>query len=71
MVDRIDLLIAVVGIGVSVVGSSTALWIALSKKVDKEDLGGLESRLDRFEGKFDTLIMRFGPDHFPRPGHEL
>jgi hypothetical protein len=67
MVDRVDLLIAVIGIVVSVVGSSTALWIALSKKVDKEDLARLESRLDRFEGKLDTLIMRFVPEH-PHPG---
>lgn len=68
MVDRVDLLIAVIGIVVSVVGSSTALWIALSKKVDKEDLGRLETRLDRLEGKLDTLIMRFVPEHLPRPG---
>jgi hypothetical protein len=68
MVDRIDLLIAVIGIVGSVVGSSTALWIALSKKVDKEDLGRLESRLDRLEGKLDTLIMRFVPEHLPHPG---
>jgi hypothetical protein len=68
MVDRVDLLIAVIGIVVSVVGSSTALWIALSKKVDKEDLGRLESRFDRLEGKLDTLIMRFVPDHLPHPG---
>jgi hypothetical protein len=65
MVDRVDLLIAVIGIVVSVVGSSTALWIGISKKVDKEDLGRLESRLDRFEGKLDTLIMRFVPEHLP------
>jgi len=68
MVDRVDLLIAVIGIVVSVVGSSTALWIALSKKVDKEDLGRLESGLDRLEGKLDTLIMRFVPEHLPHPG---
>ena len=69
MIVRIDLLIAVIGIVVSVVGSSTALWIAaLSKKVDKEDLGRLESRLDRLEGKLDTLIMRFVPEHLPHPG---
>jgi hypothetical protein len=68
MVDRVDLLIAVIGIVVSVVGSSTALWIALSKKVDKADLGRLESRFDRLEGKLDTLIMRFVPEHLPHPG---
>jgi hypothetical protein len=68
MVDRVDLLTAVIGIVVSVVGSSTALWIALSKKVDKDDLGRLESRFDRLEGKLDTLIMRFVPEHLPHPG---
>jgi hypothetical protein len=60
VVDRIDLLIAVIGIMVSVVGSSTALWVALSKKPDKEDLA-------RVEGKLDALIMRFVPDHLPQP----
>lgn len=61
MVDRVDLLIAVIGITVSVVGSSTALWVALSKKPDKEDLA-------RVEGKLDALIMRFVPDRFSQPG---
>jgi len=32
MVDRVDLLIAVIGIVVSILGSSTALWMAVSKK---------------------------------------
>ena len=61
MVDRIDLLIAVVGIVVSLLGTSTALWMAVSKKPDKEDLARVESKLD-------ALIMRFVPDHVPRPG---
>jgi hypothetical protein len=61
MIDRIDLVIAVVGIMVSIVGSSTALWVALSKKPDKEDLA-------RVEGKLDALIMRFVPDRLPQPG---
>ena len=59
MVDRIDLLIAVAGIVVSVLGSSTALWMAISKKADREDLVRLETRLDhridRLETKFDAL----------------
>jgi hypothetical protein len=56
MVDRVDLLIAVAGIVVSVLGSSTALWMALSRKPDREDLA-------RVEGKLDALIMRFVPNH--------
>jgi hypothetical protein len=72
MLDRVDLLIAVIGIVVSVVGSSTALWVALSKKPDKEDLARLESRLEtdlaRVEGKLDALIMRFVPNPVPHPG---
>lgn len=77
MVDRIDLLIAVVGIVVSVVGSSTALWVALAKKPDREDLGRLETRfesdlnrvetkleadLNRVETKLDGLILRLVPE---------
>ena len=61
MVDRVDLLIAVVGIVVSILGSSTALWMAVSKKPDRDDLA-------RVEGKLDALIMRFVPDHVPHPG---
>ena len=82
MVDRIDLLIAVIAIVVSVVGSSTAQWIALSKKADKEDVWRLEAKLDagiarvesrldtvetRLENKLDTLILRFVPEQLPRP----
>jgi hypothetical protein len=77
MIDRVDLLIAVVGIVVSVVGSSTALWMALSKKADKEDLTRLESRVEtdltrletkleahlaRLETKLDGLILRLLPE---------
>jgi hypothetical protein len=61
MIDRVDLLIAVIGMVVSVVGSSTALWVAVSKKPDKEDLA-------RVEGKLDALIMHFVPEHLPHPG---
>jgi hypothetical protein len=60
MVDRVDLLIAVAGIVVSVLGSSTALWMAVSKKPDREDLA-------RVEGKLDALIMRFVPGHMANP----
>lgn len=62
MIDRVDLLIAVIGIVVSVVGSSTALWMALAKKPDREDLGRLDSRLDRVETKLDSLILRMVPE---------
>jgi hypothetical protein len=61
MIGRLDLLIAVIGVVVSILGSSTALWMALSKKPVKEDLA-------RVEGKLDALIMRFVPDHVPHPG---
>ncbi|MCA1846307.1 MAG: hypothetical protein LC792_24550 [Actinobacteria bacterium] len=55
MIDRVDLLIAVIGIVISVVGSSTALWLALSRKADKEDVAHVESRLD---AKIDHLEAR-------------
>ena len=55
MVDRIDLLIAVIGVVVAVVGSSAPLWMALSKKADKEDLTRFEARMDV---KFDGLERR-------------
>ena len=61
MVDRLDLLIAVIGIVISV-GSSTALWVALAKKPDREDLARLEGRLDRVETKLDGLILRLVPE---------
>ncbi|MGH9010751.1 MAG: hypothetical protein ACRDYF_13015 [Acidimicrobiia bacterium] len=73
MIDRIDLLIAVVAIVTSVLGSSTALWAALAKKPDREDLVRLESRFDgleakvaadlnRVETKLDGLILRLVPE---------
>jgi len=62
VVDRLDLLIAVIGIVVSVVGSSTALWIALARKPDREDLARLEGRLDRVDTKLDGLILRLVPE---------
>jgi hypothetical protein len=55
MIDRVDLLIAVTGVVVSILGSSTALWVALSKKPDKADLA-------RVETKLDALIMRLVPE---------
>ena len=62
MVDRVDLLIAVIGIVVSILGSSTALWMALSKKPDKEDLARLEGKVDgvetRLDGRMDRLDGR-------------
>jgi hypothetical protein len=68
MVDRVDLLIAVVGIVVSIIGSSTALWVALSKKPDRAELDRVDARLDRIESKLDALIMRFVPEHLPDQG---
>src|SRR5687767_2608701 len=56
MVDRVDLLIAVIGIVVSVVGSSTAQWMALSKKADKDDLTRLEGRMDAKLGAFEARM---------------
>jgi hypothetical protein len=78
MVDRIDLLIAVAAIVLTVVSSSTAQWIALSKKADKDDLRRLEARMDdgfgrfelkfdRLEDKLDALILRLVPGQSPRP----
>ena len=62
MIDRVDLLIAVIGIVASVMGSSTALWMAMSKKADSEDVRRLEDRLDagltRLESKLDASLTR-------------
>lgn len=81
MIDRVDLLIAVIGVVVSALWSSTAMWMALSKKPDREDLARVATKLDtlmsrkpdrqglaRVETKLDTLIMRFvpGPRTTPR-----
>jgi hypothetical protein len=68
MVDRIDLLIAVIGIVATIVGSSAPLWMALSKKADKDDLTRLEARMDamfealeaRFDAKVDGVETRLG-----------
>jgi hypothetical protein len=66
MIDRVDLLIAVMGIVVSIVGSSTALGIALSKKPDRGDLARPECRFEtglaRVETKLDGLIIRLVPE---------
>ena len=77
MVDRVDLLIAVIGIVISVVGSSTALWVAVAKKADRDDLARLETKLtadlnrveakltadfNRVETKLDGLILRLMPE---------
>jgi hypothetical protein len=63
MVDSLDLFIAVIGIVAAIVGSSAPLWMALSRKADKDDLAHLEARMDakldalerRIDAKFDTL----------------
>ncbi len=69
MIDRVDLLIAVGGIVVSVFGSSTAMWMALSKKPDRAHLARVETKLgadlSRVETKLDALIMRFVPESRP------
>ena len=46
MIDRVDLLIAVIAIAVSAVGSSIAFGMAISKKAYKEDLLRLEQKID-------------------------
>jgi hypothetical protein len=58
MVDRVDLLIAVMAIVVSVVGSSAALWSALSKKPDRDELVRLESDFQSLEAKVTAEINR-------------
>ncbi len=55
MVDSLDLFIAVIGVVAAIVGSSAPLWMALSKKADKDDLARLEARIDT---KFDALETR-------------
>ena len=56
MVDRVDLLIAVIGIVVSVLGSSTALWMAVSKKADRSDLARVETRLEQLIDRLETKL---------------
>jgi len=66
MVSRVDLLIAVIGVVVSVAGTSTAMWMTLSKKADRDDLARVESRLEsgmeagfaRLDGRMDRLDGR-------------
>ena len=58
MVDRIDLLIAVVAIVTSVLGSSTALWAALAKKPDRAEFGHLRQDFHVLEAKVSADINR-------------
>jgi hypothetical protein len=64
MIDRVDLLIAVLAVVVSLVGSQTAMWVALSKKADRSDLIRVEARLEGklgvLEAKLDALDDRIG-----------
>jgi hypothetical protein len=55
VIDRLDLFIAVIGVVTAILGSSAPLWMALSKKADKEDVARLEARLDT---KLDALETR-------------
>jgi uncharacterized protein (DUF885 family) len=55
VIDRLDLFIAVIGVVAAIVGSSAPLWMALSKKADKEDVAHLEARMDT---KLDALGTR-------------
>lgn len=56
MIDRVDLLIAVIGVVVSVLGSSTAMWMALSKKPDRADLVRVENRLEEKLTRVETRL---------------
>ncbi len=60
MIDRVDLLIAVIGIVVSILGSSTAMWVALSKKPDRADvnfdLARLETKLGADLARLETKL---------------
>jgi uncharacterized protein (DUF885 family) len=66
VIDRLDLFIAVIGVVAAIVGSSAPLWMALSKKADKEDVARLEARMDtkldalgtRMDTKLDALETR-------------
>ena len=67
VVDSLDLFIAVIGVVAAIGGSSAPLWMALSKKADKDDLARLEARMDtkfealktRIDTKLDALESRF------------
>lgn len=56
MLDRVDLFIAVTGVVVSVLGSSTALWMAISKKADRADVARLETKLDHRIDRLETKL---------------
>jgi hypothetical protein len=56
MIDRVDLLIAVMGMVVSVLGSSTAMWLALSKKPDRAELVRVETKLDAMEDRIGSRL---------------
>lgn len=62
MIDRIDFLIAVIGIVLSAVGSSIAFGMTISRRADKERLlqveTRLETRLTRLERTVDQLRLR-------------
>jgi hypothetical protein len=73
MADRVDLLVAMIGLVVSILGSSAALWVAVSKKADRDDLARVETKLkddlarvetklerglDRLEAKIDAGVNR-------------
>lgn len=63
VIDSLDLFIAVIGIVAAIVGSSAPLWLALSKKADKEDFARLWARMDTrlhaleagMDGKLEAL----------------
>lgn len=69
MIDRVDFLIAVIGIVVSAAGVSYACSVGASRKADRERTAWLEVRLerrfsavdcrcDRIEAKVDSVIRR-------------
>jgi hypothetical protein len=78
MIERVDFLVALVAIVVTLVGSQTALWLAIQQKADKADLNRLEAKFDSFtaalerkadkedlariEAKLDTLLLRLMPE---------
>jgi hypothetical protein len=58
MVDRIDLLIAVVAIVTIVLSSSTALWASLAKKPDREEFVQLRQDFHSLETKITADLNR-------------